>query len=134
MHKCDTFAYTSWSSDNEVPKDIRDSLVSGVIPELYLQHNLDVAQDNGYDAFSIITTPGDRFGSVWFKKFDEKCVNQVDGQITLDQLDESIWNVDFYIRKSRVACGRGSSVPDAATCCANSANDPNYNDSFLESC
>jgi len=67
-----------------MPQDIKDSLEKGVIPELYMQHNFDVAQDNGYEAFSIITTPGFWFGSVYFKKFDEECVSQVDGQITLD--------------------------------------------------
>ena len=114
---------------------MKASLSSGIIPKEYLQHSINVAQDNGYEAFTIVTTPGDWFGSVWFKKFDEECVSEVDGQITLDQLDKTGfgWNVDFYIRKSKVACGRDSSVPDAATCCANSANDPD-NDSFLESC
>jgi len=58
---------------------------------------------------------------------------QIDGHITLDQLDETVLT-DTYIRKNRIACGRANSVPDAATCCANSADDTNNNDPFLEAC
>ena len=43
-------------------------------------------------------------------------------------------DLDFYVRKERIVCSHADYVPDAGTCCANSANDPDKNDPFLESC
>ena len=127
--KCDVESYNPY--DDELPpdlkvyKDTRDSRGKPIPEEAYEQYHLGIAEANDYDIFVIHVV-----GYVNYKKFDAECLDQIEGQITLDQLDESEDHY-IYIRKSRVACGQESSMPDIATCCANSEYDPDQTDPFF---
>ena len=41
--KCDVANFQGWTWNPFIPKNIRDSLESGIIPEAFLQYHLDVA-------------------------------------------------------------------------------------------